>query len=61
LTYNSLEIVPGVRVDYTFFQDPPLVQYFEEAQMILFDNVNDSETYLFGVTMALLGLLTRRL
>jgi hypothetical protein len=61
LTYNSLEIVPGVRVDYTFFQDSPLVQYFEKAQMILFDNVDDSETYLFGVTMALLGLLTRRL
>lgn len=47
LAYNNLEIVPGVRVDYTFFQYPPLDRYFEEAQQILFDNVDDSETYLF--------------
>jgi hypothetical protein len=47
LTYDSIEIAPGVRVDYTFFQDPPLDRYFEEAQKILFDTVDDSETYLF--------------
>ncbi|KAF4471607.1 hypothetical protein FALBO_1475 [Fusarium albosuccineum] len=46
LTYDGVGIA-GARVDHSFFQDPPLNRYFEEAQRILLGQAVDPGSFLF--------------
>lgn len=46
LMYDGVGIA-GARVDHSFFQDPPLNRYFEEAQRILFDEDIDAGGFMF--------------
>ncbi|KAJ3543573.1 hypothetical protein NM208_g3509 [Fusarium decemcellulare] len=46
LTYDGVGIA-GARVDHSFFQDPPLNRYFEEAQHILLGQAVEPGSFLF--------------
>lgn len=46
LTFSGAGI-RGATLDHSFFQEPPLCRYFEEAQQILFDHNIDDDTFIF--------------